>query len=402
MGKELLSIEGRNNLGVNTMAIRTIINVDELESVRVCWEKWQNHPNSDLDHFKLVCHLSSEVECPHITVMEHHNQPCALLIARLEQTSFVPSIGYFKPVRIPAKILTVLYQGLLGPGRLDKEIGKTIIRYLRSFLSSGEADAVVFHNLPEHSLLLQALLLRCPRWLCEKKPAWSTHWSMALPEQPGFLLKRMKSKHRSWIRGRQKKLEAAFPSKISWRWMSHFDNVPELCARLEPVAARTYQRGLGSGFVNDKKHRQRFTLFASRNQLRVQLLEIEGTVRAFWIGTIYKGVFHSSATGYDPDLRIYEPGTLIFIRMVDELVREGIRKIDFGLGNAHYKQRFGNQCWRETTVRLFAPTTKGVALRSSLRLCAILDRAGRHLLQKTGMMDRLKTDWRRLLTPTKL
>ena len=383
------------------MAIRTIINVDELESVRVCWEKWQNHPNSDLDHFKLVCELRPKIECPHVTVIEQNDQSCALLIARLERTSFVPSIGYFKPVQIHAKVLTVQYQGLLG--QVDEEIGKTIIQHLWSFLSSGEADAVVFHNLPDYSPLLQALLLQCPRWLCEKKPAWSTHWSMALPEQPGFLLKRMKSKHRSWIRGRQKKLEATFPNKISWRWMSHFDNVPELCALLEPVAACTYQRRLGTGFVDDDEHRQRFTLFAIRDQLRVQLLEIQGTVQAFWIGTIYKGVFHSSATGYNPDLRDYELGTLVFVRMVDELVREGVRKIDFGLGDAHYKQRFGDQCWRETTVRLFAPSTKGVALRSSLGLCAILDRAGRRLLQKTGMMHRLKTYWRRLLMiPTKL
>lgn len=381
------------------METRTIINLEELESVRVCWEEWQNHPNSDLDHFKLVCHLRPEVECPHITVIERDDQPCALLVARLERTRFVPSIGYFKPIQIPAKVLTVLYHGLLG--QVDEKIAEALVRHLCSLLASAEADAVAFHNLPEHSPLLQALLLRCPRWLCEKTPVWSEHWSMSLPEKPGFLMKKMKSKHRGWIRNRQRKLESSFPGKVSWRWMSRFDDVPGLCARLETVAARTYQRGLGAGFVDDEEHRQRFVLFAGQGLLRVQLLEIEGKVRAFWIGQVYQGVFHSSATGYDPDLRAYELGTLVFVRMVDEMVREGIRKIDFGLGDAFYKKRFGDQYWREATVNMFALTPKGLALRSSLGICAILDGAGRLLLQRAGVLDRLKTGWRRLLAPSK-
>ena len=64
----------------------------------------------------------------------------------------------------------------------------------------------------------------------------------------------------------------------------------------------------------------------------------------------------------------YEVGTLIFIRMNDELAREGVRKLDFGIGDALYKQRFGDQSWREATVWLFAPTAKGMALRSILRI----------------------------------
>lgn len=381
------------------METRTIINLEELESMRVCWEEWQNHPNSDLDHFKLICHLRPEVECPHVTVIERDDHPCALLVARLERTRFVPSIGYFKPIQIPAKVLTVLYQGLLG--QVDEKIAEALVRHLLSLLASGEADAVAFHNLSEHSPLLEALLLRGPRWLCEKTPVWSEHWSMALPEKPGFLMKKMKSKHRGWIRNRQRKLESAFLGKVSWRWMSRFDDVPGLCARLETVAARTYQRGLEAGFVDDEEHRRRFALFANRGQLRIQLLEIDGMVQAFWIGTIYKGVFHSSATGYNPNLRAYEPGTLVFLRMVDELVREGVRKLDFGLGGASYKQRFGDQCWPEATLRLFAPTAKGLALRSSLGICAMLDGAGRRLLQKAGMSDRLKTLWRRRLAPAR-
>lgn len=380
------------------MAIRTIRNLEELESVRAYWEKWQDNPNSDFDHFRLICRLRSKVICPNVTVVEHDGEPCGLLVARLEHSHFTLSIGYLNLARIPAIILTVPYQGLIGP--VDNETALALVQHQFSLISSGEAHAVVFNKLPENSQLLLALKSIDSRWLCDKNPSWSSHWSMKLPDQPGFLLKKLRSKHRSWIRKKQNQIESAFPDRIVWKWLSSFDNVPALCARLETVAAKTYQRGLGAGFKDDEDHRGRFALFGGRGQLRVQLLEIDGNVVAYWIGVVYRGVFHSWATGYDPDLGQYEMGTQVFVRMVDELVQEGVRKLDFGLGDAHYKQRFGDHSWRESTARLFAPTAKGVVIRCALCVVDALDSAARKLLNRAGFLDRLKTGWRRRLVMT--
>ena len=377
------------------ITIRTVKTSPELEVLRTRWEGWQNHPNSDFAHFLLVCRLRREVLSPYVLIAERDGLPCAMLAARLELARLVPSIGYFKLARIPAKVLTVVYQGLLG--QADEEIGKALVRHMWFLLASGEADAVAFHHLPERSTLHQSLVAHGPRWWCEKKPTWSTHRRMSLPEEPGFLLKKMRDTHRYRIRKKQKELDSAFPARVSWRWMSRFEDIPGLCARLETVAARTYQRGLGAGFVDNEEYRQRFALFANRGQLRVQLMEIDGEVRAFWTGTIYKGVFHASDTGYDPDLGVYQPGTLIFIRMVDELAREGVRKLDFGLGDASYKQRFGEQSFQEAPFRIFAPTAKGLALRSILGATIVLDGAARRLVQGAGGLDWLKTRWRRRL-----
>jgi hypothetical protein len=374
---------------------RIIKTLQELKTVQPYWERWQNHANNDFAQFNLVCQLRPEIESPFVTVIEQNNQPHALLCGRLERTQFAPSIGYLSPVRVSAKIMTVIHQGLLG--HLDEEAARESVYYLWSLLDSGVADAIEFHYLSEHSILLQALQVYCSPWFCEKKPRWKIHREMDIPAEGGFIEHKVRSKHRSQIRKKQRELESAFPSTVSWHWMSRFDDadISVLCARLEEVAGRTYQRGLGAGFMDNEEYRQRFVLFARHGQLRVQLLEINGKVKAFWFGTVYQGVFHSSETGYDPDLRKYEVGTLIFIRMVDELAREGIRKLDFGLGDAPYKQRFGDEFWRETTIWLFAPTVKGLALRSIFRLFIMLDSAARQILQKMELTDRLKTIWRR-------
>jgi hypothetical protein len=379
--------------------IKVIDRLPDLEAVRSFWETWQNHANNDLEQFHLVCRLRPEVECPFVTVLEWNHQPRVLLIGRLERTRFAPVIGYLKPWKLSARIIAVIHRGEIG--RLGDEEARECIHYLRSLLSAGAADAVQFHYLSEHSALLQALLASGSPWFCEKKSGWSIHREMTVPAEGKFMECRVSSKHRTRLHKKQEELEAAFPNRVSWRWMSRFDDIPLLCARLEEVAARTYQRGLGGGFFDNEEFRQRFALFAGRDLLRVQLLEIDGDIRAFWFGFVYQDVFHSSETGYDPELRDYEVGTQMFMRMADELAREGIRKLDFGLGDAHYKQRFGDRSWRETTIWLFAPTVRGLGLRSMLGASILLDRAARQVLQKMGLTDRLKTFWRKRLARRK-
>ncbi|MBW8828573.1 MAG: GNAT family N-acetyltransferase [Burkholderiales bacterium] len=375
------------------MSIKAIRTLQDLDGVRAHWEQWQSHANNDLAQFELVCRVRTEVECPYVTVIERDGRPHVLVAGRLERTTFAPAIGYIQPVRIPATVLTVIHQGVMGP--MDDETASQAVHYLRSLLRSGVADAVAFHHLSEHSPLFKALQLDRSTWLWERTPRWSTHREMMMSPDKSFLEQKVRPKHRSQFRKRQKELEASFSGKVAWRWITEFDDIPALCARLEAVAAKTYQRALNAGFFDNEEYRRRFELFASRKQLRVQLLEIDGSVRAFWFGTVYQGVFHSSETGYDPDLRDFEVGTLMFIRMADELMHEGIRRLDFGLGDAPYKARFGDHFWRETPAWLFAPSAKGVVLMLLLKLCLLLDTTARRLVEGAGLTDKIKTYWRR-------
>lgn len=379
------------------MKIGIINTFEELGAVQSNWEKWQSHPNNDFAQFKMICQLRSEVKSPCVMVIEQDSRPMALLAGRLEQTQFAPPIGYVRPVKISARIMTILHQGVLG--QLDGEAAEKLVEFLWSQLYSGMADAIEFHYLSEDSPLLKALQVRMPGWFCGRTPRWSIHWEMNLPAEGAFIEHKVRAKHRTGIRKKERELEAAFPGKVSWRWMTRFDDIPRLCGELEEVAARAYQRGVGSGFKDNEEFRRRLALFAQRGQLRVQLLQIEGKIRAFWYGYLYRNVFHLSETAYDPGLFKYEVGTQIFIRLNDELAKERVRKLDFGIGDAHYKQRFGDRSWQEGTIWLFAPTSKGFILRLSMGLFAAADRFGRYVIQRVGLLDRLKTGWRRRLTP---
>jgi hypothetical protein len=367
------------------------------QQVRLWWEQWQTHPNSDFAHFELVCRQRRDVVVtPLILVAEHEGNPQALLIARLERTRFAPRIGYVSAVRVPVKGLSFIYEGSLG--KIDDSLIAGFAKHIWSLLASRNADIVEVHHLRGDSPLGAALKSSAPRGWCVSEEEPRTHRSMSLPVGTDFLTARFNAKHRSAIKRKQRGLEAEFPGRVVWRWLKQFDDIPGLCQRIEQVAALTYQRALGAGFTDNAEHRERLALFASSDRLRVQLLEIDGQVRAFWVGCIYQGVFHSWETGYDPALRSHEVGTLVFVRMIDELIQEGIEKLDFGLGDAQYKQRFGDGEWTERTLRLFAPTVQGFFLSRLGALFQGAERVARKVAERTGAVDKIRTAWRRRLS----
>jgi Acetyltransferase (GNAT) domain len=378
--------------GITIKAYRTLA---ELEAISAQWEAWQNHVNNDFSHFKLVSGIRPEIKSPYVTVIEQQGQPVAMILGRVEQIQFAPAIGYLKPVKIPIEVICVIHQGVIG--HLDEAAAQAAIGHYWGLLRTGFVDAIDFNHLSVDSPVFQGLMRFRPGWSCEKTLRASIHREMVLPAQPGYLEQKVRAKHRTWIKKKQRELETAFPDKVTWRWLKlkPVDDMAGLCAVLEAVAARTYQRGLGAGFFDNEEFRQRFGLFANQGRLRVYLVEIDGQAKAFWFGFVYQDVFHSSETGYDPELRDYEIGTLVFIRMVDELIKEGVKRLDFGLGDAHYKQRFGDLSWQEQSIWLFAPTAKGFLLRLLLATSNTLDRVARQILQKMNLTDKIKALWRR-------
>lgn len=380
----------------NAYSVRILQNPEEVRSVRESWERWQIHPNTDLDHFLLVCGVRTNVYRPHVIVVSEGGNPRAILVARLERVTLAPAIGYFTPIRISVNQLSVLYCGLLGDTN-DEQIAEIILQSLQNSLNSGEADIVELYHLHEGSLLLNTALRRVSRFQRDSKPQSSIHWEVNLERQPGGILLNLSAKHRYWIRRKARELENAFPGRISYRTFLQGGDVEKLCSDLEAVGRLTYQRSLGAGFVDDAEHRERFALFSSRNQLRAWTLCIDDIPRVFCLGTVYNNTFYFAETGYDPVLRPFEIGTLAFLHMADELTKEGVAKIDFGFGQAFYKQRFGDHSWRDETLRLYARTLKGFAAIICVRCCAGATVIAQWALRRIGLVDKLKKAWRHRL-----
>jgi CelD/BcsL family acetyltransferase involved in cellulose biosynthesis len=191
-----------------------------------------------------------------------------------------------------------------------------------------------------------------------------------------------------------KVLERDFPGRVAYRTFRSPEEVDRACADVEAVAAKTYQRGIGAGFANNEENRKRFRLCAEKGWLRVYALYIDDQPRAFWSGTLYRGIFHLDFTGFDPELRKYEPGTAVFLKMIEDLCASGVTLVDFGLGTAPYKERFGDTSWEEISPWVFAPGFRGNTLGLLVGASNVLNRATKSFLQKTDLANRIKRLWR--------
>jgi hypothetical protein len=216
-----------------------------------------------------------------------------------------------------------------------------------------------------------------------------------LPSEKGFLLEGMRAKHRSWIRKKISALEENYPKGVVYRKCCGPDQVPIACMDMERIAKATYQRGLGAGFHDNAEHRERYALFARRGLFRCWVLYLNEAPKAFWVGAVYRNTFYSEATGYDPQLRQFELGTQMFLHMADDLVSEGVRQIDFGLGDALYKTRFGDHSFREGSFHLYGPRFAPLAVRCARGFMQSVDMGTRRLLATFGAINSVKTFWRR-------
>lgn len=363
----------------------------EIGKLRPVWEDLQFHPNADIDLFIKRLELKQASCRPCIFTLERNETPAALAIGRIEKTGFDIRLGYKSLFKPEVRMLIMNYGGFLG--EYSEEMSGLLMGELVHVLKRGQADLVFINSVStDCSLLLQA---RAQRLFLADLPG--THWSMRLPGSVDLLLGKLKSKHRYWIRRLPRVLERDYPGRIAFKTFVSVQDIDQLFRDAEAVAGLTYQRGLGAGFSDNREIRERIELAASKGWLRAFLLYVEEEPWAFWIGTLYKNTFHLDFTGYDPRFQKYEPGTILFVKMLESISAENVETVDFGFGPAFYKQRFGDKQWEETSCYVFAPSVKGKFLFCLYSSVKSVERLLRLLLAKSNFLDRLKKLWRRKL-----
>jgi len=78
---------------------------------------------------------------------------------------------------------------------------------------------------------------------------------------------------------------------------------------------------------------------------------------------------------------------------------ERILEVDFGLGDAQYKQILATDSWMDESLYLYSSTLRGAALNHSRRLTSLIDRGARSVLRRLRIEDHAKKVWRKRLAP---
>lgn len=384
-----------------------IFSVEEVNKVTVLkkvWQKFQSqssegNPNADIDHYLTVLKYMNEAEKPFIIFVYKNDQPVSMLIGRIDTGKVIIRIGYKKIYSEKIRSLSILHGGIFIDDSIDT--CRIIIDYLIDILKSQCVDVITFNFMPTSSLLYQGINT-IPKFLCRDWcPEEQLHWTMGIPDSVELFYKRKSKNHKRNLRKYFNRLKKNTDGKVEIKSYFSIKDLPELFQQVEAIAKKTYQRGLGVGFKNDRLVRARMELASEREWLRSYVLLVGGRPAAYQLGFLYNGSYNAMGRGYDPFFKQYRVGTLLFVKIIEMLCCEkSAHTWDFGIGDAAHKRLYGDKCQSEAQIHIFSPTFKGLRLNILRTANGYAKKILINITQKFDVYKKIKKRWRERISPT--
>jgi hypothetical protein len=372
---------------------RVIRTSEEVEDIRDVWMSWHSHPNADIDFYLTVQRLRPTILRPHVIVVYNDGRPEGMLVGRIEHRNVECSIGYKRIFNPLARVMRFVYSGQLG--NLSEEAAQAAVKEVVHSLHRGEADVASFSLIRGDSPLCNAAK-RMPGMLSrDYLPAPQKHWSMTMGNTAEWKLgiSRKVRKNQRW-----KKLARDFSDRIRIDCLRNPGDLERMIPDMEEIAKKTYQRGLGTGFMDDAATRERLRFEAEKGWLRIYVLHLANRPCAFWSGTRYGDTFFSGDMGYDSADSQYSPGMFLIMKVIEGFQtcdgNEGISRIDWGFGDAEYKQDLSDEKWYESSLSIWALTPTGVKLNLESTVTRLIDRTAKTVLQRAALLQKAKRRWR--------
>lgn len=341
--------------------LRVLRSIEALASVREAWLRLQGDQIvADPDFFE-ASQRDPAVLRPHVVVLERDGEPQAIFVARIEQLRLTSRLGYHTVFSPEVRSITVLNGGILGT--VDEDTFRQMLACIRASLADGEADVAMFRYLPVDSPFYRIASTEVPFLGRQHFGDSEVRWELELPGSVDDILRLSSTKTRQRLMGYVRKLERTYEGRLAVRRYTQPGEIDDFFRDVESVAPMTYQHALGVALADTPAHRERTRLSLERGWFRGYVLTIDGRPCSFQYGELYRGRFRLGRPGYDPALSHLRIGTYVLLKAFDDLCRdETARILDFGIGEADYKERFGTISWREGSVIVYAPTFRGARL----------------------------------------
>jgi hypothetical protein len=373
--------------------IQEHVGLDMIEPLRSVWEQWQRHPNADFDFYSTVVKSRPNVVSPVAFAVFDDDAPVALAACRLENAKLPLSFGYLEAPGIRMRQLTVVYGGIMGTW--DEFTAKGFLDHLREWMRRDRVDAVHFTAMRHDHPIYDAVQRFTPPLLRNFVLKNNPHWWTDVSGDEGTGAIKMKGRHRTQLRNKERKLSDFCGGDIMAKGFQTYEEVASFCTDAEKIARTTYLRGLGRGFYDNEEMRSRLNLAAQRGWMRGYILYANEKPCAFWLGTMYKAVLYLDYTGYDSELKDFTPGHILFLKMIEHLrAAEEIHGIDFGFGDADYKKRFGDRNWEESDLYLFNSTPAMVMANLALHGTEFIRSAAEKTAKRLSLFASIKKQWR--------
>jgi CelD/BcsL family acetyltransferase involved in cellulose biosynthesis len=396
-GAALAPVRPRHLAGVTGGArvVRVARNAEQVESLREPWTSMlRDSLPTDIDYFLWSLREEPQVVRPHVLAVEREGRTEAIVAARLLQTRLPCRIGYSTIYAPAVRAICVLHDGLLGDK--DPLTLAAILDELLAGLERREADVVILRQLELDSPLYRAAAARATYATRQHAVRADVRWEIELTSTPEGYLASVSSATRKGARRTAVRLEQLFGERLSIKTFREPAEVDVFLTDIEKVAARTYQRRLGVGYLGDARQRARMEMLMKRGWLRAYILYLDGNPVAFELGELYRGRFRSLAGGYDTAFGHLRVGAHLLLKTIEDLALDpNVSVFDFGLGDAEYKGKLAHVGLEEADFLLYARRPRLIWINVARTVLLEISYALKGGLRRLALLNRLKHRWRR-------
>ena len=143
------------------------------------------------------------------------------------------------------------------------------------------------------------------------------------------------------------------------RDLQQFDRAYDTIASIEN---RSWKTDSGSGITaNDQQrqfYRQLFKAAAENGRLRLWILQLGDLPIAYEVGVVQGETYDSVHGSYDEEFRRVSPGTVLFGKVIEDLISEGVKQLDFFGDLFEWQQYWTDMVRRHKSVIIYNNTLK--------------------------------------------
>lgn len=373
---------------------------EEIQSIRHDWEKKhtdEDFPtlNADIERYLTVLGVESPGMQPYIMVFSNKGITSGIVIGRIETRQIQCRLGYKTVWKSSLRCLTIVYGGIFG--EQTEGFCVKIIAQLQSILKSGTVDMVYLNYLKTDSVIYR-LAKTTPNFLCKEhflKP--TLHWQTNVSGSAESFYETIPSKQKREIRRCERRLAEAADGHLKISCYQQEKDVDYILKAACDISASTYKNAMDIGIVDNALTRSLLTQAARSNMLRAYILYVKDVPCAFEFGCHYGRTFFVEYMGYDPKWKAFGLGMILWAKVIEDICSDhSVDILDYGFGNAAYKEKFGTKSWLESSVYIFAPRAYPICINLSRQITTCLSAVLEHLANKAGIRDWVKKKWRNL------
>jgi hypothetical protein len=385
----------------NNWQVEIIETLDQIESIRSVWQQLQDQEpcpviNADIDRYLSVLKANENRCSPLFILLKKGQFLRAIIIGRREKLSIPVCIGYKTFLRPKLNAITVVYGVILG--QPDNETSALLCKEFRKLLRKRQIDVIFFNHLRiDTQFFIQ--IRRGSFWSRSHFLVIEPHWRMSIPSNVDEFYTKLSKKHRANLKRDQKKLESQYKERLHIIHYRKNCNLEKMFHDAVVVSEKTYQHPLGVGFYDNPLLRSIIAKDIEKGRLFLSIMYLRNQPVSFQWGTIYRGTYFLEKLGYDPHYASWNVGSVLFLKVLDELCSDPkALQLDFGFGDAEYKQSYGDESWQEAAATyLFAPRVYPILINLVITVNSIFTLGLMWTVKKCGIYGWLKRKWRRKL-----